>query len=147
MEEPQLLQLRYLDDPWKVLVCCVLLNRTQRAQVDRMIDQLFDDYPSADVMAHAKLSDLYRLLKPLGFNRTRAERLVALAELYVKSKKRERLLTREEVSALPGIGAYGLDCYRLLVLGDTDLDPGDKELKRWARWKGVPPIKEKTEGV
>ena len=46
-----LLQEIYQDDPWKMLVCCILLNLTKRQQVDGIRHELFTKYPTFNVCA------------------------------------------------------------------------------------------------
>ena len=53
-----LLQEVYQDDPWKMLVCCILLNVTHRRQVDKVRDKLFTRYPTATQMAFAADDEL-----------------------------------------------------------------------------------------
>ena len=42
-----LLQEIYQPDGWKMLVCCIMLNLTNRKQVDRVRHKLFKKYPTA----------------------------------------------------------------------------------------------------
>ena len=48
-----LLQEIYQDDGWKMLTCCMLLNLTNRKQVDTIRDELFKRYPTPSDMADA----------------------------------------------------------------------------------------------
>ena len=136
--EPQLLQLRYRSEPWKLLVACALLNRTTRRQVDGVVDALFLDYPTPEAMAHARHSDLCDLLRPLGMYRQRAERLRRLSDDWMALLFMWEGTTPDglvELSALTGVGAYALDSYRMFVLDDLTVRPSDKELVRWMRWR------------
>lgn len=136
-QEPQLLQLHYRDDPWKMLVACILLNRTSRRQVDRVIDDLFLDYPTPEALASARVHELASLLYPLGMHTRRAQRLVRFAEDWMALDFMWEGTTPDgltELSALTGVGEYALDSYRLFVLHDHSVQPADKELKRWKSW-------------
>lgn len=143
VSEPQLVQLRFRSEPWKLLVCCILLNRAQRKQVDQVVDQLFLDYPTVEDLADARLNDLRDLLYPLGLSRVRAQRLIAFAKQWlelpalVENSVRSVDELIDAVSALPGVGRYALDSYRLFVLGQTWIHPTDKQLLRWLRWYEV----------
>lgn len=129
--EPQLLQLRYRHDPWRVLVCCILLNRTSRKQVDSIIDQLFDEYPDASTMARARVGDLRELLHPLGFSFQRAQRLIDMSDEWESFGDAP---SYESIATLTGVGEYARDAYRLLVLNDLTVEPEDKKLRQWVRW-------------
>jgi methyl-CpG-binding domain protein 4 len=124
-DEPQLLQLRFKGEPWKMLVACILLNRTQRVQVDRVIDELFRRWPTPDSMMCSG-QELNSLLTSLGMKDRRAAAL--------------RRFSRDWLAQLPpadcfGVGSYALDSYRLFVEGDLGVIPKDKQLRRWIHWK------------
>ena len=61
-----LLQEIYQDDPWKMLVCCILLNLTKRQQVDEVRHELFTKYPTEYEMMEANEDELANILQPLG---------------------------------------------------------------------------------
>ena len=61
-----LLQEIYLTDPWKMLVCCMLLNLTNRKQVDTVREELFTKYRTPKDMMNADHRELADILKPLG---------------------------------------------------------------------------------
>lgn len=138
--EPQLLQLKYRYEPWKLLVACILLNRTTRRQVDRVIDDLFLDYPTYDALAEARFYDLATLLYPLGMHNTRAKRLIKFARAFQDMESSGVLVNSKEdamraVADLPGVGEYALDSYAMFVLGDLSVKPTDKELVKWQAWQ------------
>ena len=82
-----LLQEIYRDDGWKMLVCCMLVNVTNRKQVDTIRDKLFNRYPTPQYMMNAEHSELVDIIKPLGLYNTRADRLIKMSEGYVKGFK------------------------------------------------------------
>ena len=82
-----LLQEIYQTDGWKMLVCCMLLNLTNRKQVDTVIDELFGRYPTTEDMMNDEHSDVVDIVQPLGLYNTRAERLIKMSEGYVKGFK------------------------------------------------------------
>ena len=41
-----LIQERYINDPWKLLICCIFLNRTQTIQLLSILDVFFIRYPN-----------------------------------------------------------------------------------------------------
>ena len=56
-----LLQEIYQPDGWKMLTCCMLLNLTNRRQVDVIRDELFKRYPTPKKMMKANQSELAEL--------------------------------------------------------------------------------------
>lgn len=130
------MQQRYADEPWKLLVCCVLLNQTHRRQVDRVLEELFERYPDCLAMAMADEDELADAVRSTGFARSKARRLVELSSGWAVSSS--PIPPESYVAGLAGVGPYALDSYRIFVLGDTSrCDSRDKELLAWARENGV----------
>ena len=124
-----LLQEIYLTDPWKMLVCCMLVNLTNRIQVDTVRDKLFSKYPTPQDMMRAKHSDLVDIIKPLGLYNTRADRLIKMSEGYVKGFK--------SVDELYGIGQYAKDSWEIFQNKNNNIKPTDKVLQEYLRQEAL----------
>lgn len=115
-----LLQEIYQPDGWKMLTCCMLLNLTNRKQVDTIRDELFSKYPTPKDMMNANQSELAELLKPLGLYNRRANSLKKMSEGYVKGFK--------SVDELYGIGQYAKDSWEIFQNNNRNVNPTDKVL-------------------
>ena len=115
-----LLQEIYQPDGWKMLTCCMLLNLTNRKQVDTIRDELFSKYPTPKDMMNANQSELAELLKPLGLYNRRAKSLKKMSEGYVKGFK--------SVDELYGIGQYAMDSWEIFQNNNRNVNPTDKVL-------------------
>jgi methyl-CpG-binding domain protein 4 len=115
-----LLQEIYQPDGWKMLTCCMLLNLTNRKQVDTIRDELFSKYPTPKDMMNANQSELAELLKPLGLYNRRAKSLKKMSEGYVKGFK--------SVDELYGIGQYAKDSWEIFQNNNRNVNPTDKVL-------------------
>ena len=120
-----LLQEIYQSDGWKMLTCCMLLNLTNRRQVDVIRDELFKRYPTPKDMMNADESELADLLKPLGLYNRRAKSLKKMSEGYVKGF--------ESVDELYGIGQYAKDSWEIFQNNNRKVNPMDKVLKEYLR--------------
>ena len=123
-----LLQEIYQPDGWQMLTCCMLLNLTNRKQVDTVRDELFNRYPTPTDMMNANQSELAELLKPLGLYNRRAKSLKRMSEGYVKGFK--------SVDELYGIGKYAKDSWEIFQNNNTDVSPTDKVLLEYLRVTG-----------
>ncbi len=123
-----LLQEVYLNDPWKMLVCCMLLNLTNRKQVDTIREELFTKYPTPKDMMMAEHSDLVDIIKPLGLYNTRAQRLIKMSEGYVSGFK--------SVDELYGVGQYAKDSWEIFQNNNLNVKPNDKVLQEYLRQEG-----------
>lgn len=111
-----------------MLTCCMLLNLTNRKQVDTVRDELFKRYPTPKKMMNANQSELAELLKPLGLYNRRAKSLKKMSEGYVKGFK--------SVDELYGIGKYAKDSWEIFQNNNTDVSPTDKVLLEYLRVTG-----------
>ena len=99
-----LLQEIYQDDPWRMMVCCILLNLTKRQQVDLIRDELFTLYPTPYHMVNSdeKFSQDYIN----GFN--------DIQECY-------------------GVGQYGKDSWNIFQLNKHTNHSNDKVLHKYLK--------------
>ena len=124
-----MLQEIYLSDPWKMLVCCMLLNLTNRKQVDTIRKQLFDKYKTPQDMMNAKHEELADILKPLGLYNRRANSLRKMSEGYIKGFK--------SVDELYGIGQYAKDSWDIFQNSNLNIKPEDKVLQEYLRQEAL----------
>ena len=108
-----------------MLTCCMLLNLTNRKQVDTIRDELFKKYPTPRDMMKAKHSDLANILKPLGLYNRRAKSLRKMSEGYVGGFK--------SVDDLYGIGQYAKDSWEIFQNNNMNVNPTDKVLQEYLR--------------
>jgi methyl-CpG-binding domain protein 4 len=119
-----LLQERFKSEPWKMMVACILLNRTTREQVDRVIDSLFDRYPTASAMETADVTELSEVLRPLGLHNRRAASLKKFSKDW---------LAGVELSKMFGVGKYAEDSWEIFQNGNEDVEPEDRVLREFVR--------------
>jgi endonuclease III len=126
-----LLQELLRDDPWRMLVGCVLLNVTTRTAADRVWPELFERWPTAGDMAAADAAALSRLLAPLGCHNRRAETLRRMsADFLARPPGRA-----DEVPCLYGLGDYARDSWAIFQDGDLSVEPSDRVLAEWLSWR------------
>ena len=123
-----LLQEIYKDDPWKMLVCCILLNLTHRRQVDKVRVKLFDRYPTPIHMAFSDEEELSTMLTPLGFYNKRA--------ITLKRMSLEYLRGFNDVGDLYGVGKYAEDSWEIFQNENYKIEPEDKVLKKYLDNRG-----------
>jgi methyl-CpG-binding domain protein 4 len=115
-------------DEWRILVSCMLLNCTTRKQVDKIINQLFTAYPTAQHMSVADPSDVSRIVSCLGFGNRRARNLIKMSQSYVSK-------TWSHAAELPGIGEYASVAWEMFVKGDIpEASPKDHALTLYYEW-------------
>ena len=120
-----LLQEIYQHDEWKMLTCCMLLNLTNRKQVDTVRDELFKRYPTPKKMMNANHRELANILKPLGLYNRRATSLRLMSAGYIGGFK--------SVDELYGIGQYAKDSWEIFQNNNRNIKPTDKVLQEYLR--------------
>lgn len=122
-----LLQEIYIDDPWKSMICCILLNCTSRKQVDRVRDLFFERYPTPEEAAKADPDEMSEIIKDLGFRDRRTKTIIRFSSEWMT-------LGWVEPSELFGIGRYGQDSWEIFQKGNLDISPNDGVLNRYLEW-------------
>ncbi|KAH9953638.1 DNA glycosylase [Russula dissimulans] len=143
--KPILIQECVADDPWKLLVAVMLLNKTAGRVAVPIFWTLIERWPTPESLAKADLIELENCIRCLGLQSTRAKRLIALSAAYLgqhdkpeRPKSKCRRDPSTTISHLPGSGPYALDSYRIYCGGPDawrTVVPRDKELVRVLKWR------------
>jgi A/G-specific adenine glycosylase len=106
---------RQTDDPYRILICEVLLRRSRSTTVAKVADPFFERWPSPAELAEADVDDVIQVIRPLGLT-GRAEQLVKMAEAL--RDRQEFPSTVDELVSLPGVGRYAAAA----TLGEPTVD-------------------------
>ncbi|KAK9997834.1 hypothetical protein SO802_017437 [Lithocarpus litseifolius] len=124
---PGLLQERHAHDPWRVLVICMLLNRTTGFQARRVISNLFTLCPDAKTATEVAKEEIEKIIKTLGLQKKRASMIQRLSREYIGE-------SWTHVTQLHGVGKYAADAYAIFCTGKWDqVRPNDHMLNHY--WK------------
>src|SRR5688572_3074785 len=107
---------RKTDDPYHILVSEVMLQQTQ---VDRVLPKYYEwleKYPSLAALAKARVQDVARTWRPLGYN-IRPKRLQAIARESVVRYGGTLPSDEETLLSFKGIGAYTAGAIRSFAFG------------------------------
>ncbi|XP_043698091.1 methyl-CpG-binding domain protein 4-like protein isoform X3 [Telopea speciosissima] len=120
-----LLQEDHVHDPWKVLVICMLLNRTSGAQASKVISDLFTLCPDAKTATEAAREEIEKLIQTLGLQRKRAMMIQRFSKEYLEGGW-------THVTQLHGVGKYAADAYAIFCTGKWDrVRPTDHMLTKY----------------
>ncbi|XP_063695329.1 methyl-CpG-binding domain protein 4-like [Bolinopsis microptera] len=78
-----LLQETTYQDPWRLLVATILLNKTKGRVVVPVFTSLILLYPTTLLQDPSSLSTLTQLLTPLGLHNRRAATIIAMSNKYL----------------------------------------------------------------
>ncbi|XP_057443303.1 methyl-CpG-binding domain protein 4-like protein [Lotus japonicus] len=130
----KLLQEAHYHDPWKVMVICMLLNKSTGLKARSVISELFRICPDAKACTRASTNTLEQVIHGIGFQKQRAARLKRFSEEYLGKHW-------THVTQLHGIGKYGADAYAIFCTGKWQrVTPADNYLDRY--WEFLHDIKD-----
>jgi endonuclease III len=83
-----LLEELFSDNPWRLLMCTIFLNRTQRKQVDSTLHEFLQRWPALEyVLTYAKedesLSKIKETISPMGMTNKRAHGIVQFCKEFL----------------------------------------------------------------
>jgi methyl-CpG-binding domain protein 4 len=153
-----LLEELYCDDPWKMLISTILLNRTRRNSVDRILYLFLQTWPTPKATMAADVEEISNVISSLGLQNTRAKGILRFCEdfLNLSAEKEEQRrsfhsntsamegsrkpvcfeMTRSEVENLHGCKTYAADAYMIFIQQDwMHLKPEDYALRAYVQWK------------
>jgi endonuclease-3 len=91
-------------NPLELLVATILSAQTTDVQVNRVTENLFSKYRTAEDYADSSLDELEENIRPTGFYRNKARSLRGMARALVEEHGGEVPRTMSELVALPGVG-------------------------------------------
>lgn len=127
-----LLQEIYNEHPWRVLICCIMLNCTSRKQVDRVREDFFRRYPDPIEAERSDFDEMAELLAPLGFRNKRTRTIQRFSSEWLN-------LDWIEPKELYGIGKYAQDSWDVFYKGDLTVEPSDGVLGKYLTWARTQP--------
>ena len=115
-----LIQEEYLDNPWRMMVCCICLNQTNNKQVRPILDILFSIVPDPASAISCEKERISECLKSTGFQNIKADRIKKMSQKWIEGF--------DDPSELPGIGKYGQDSWDIFINGNLGRETADKKL-------------------
>ena len=116
-----LIQEEYLDNPWRMMVCCICLNQTNNKQVRPILEELFSIIPDPVSTISCEKERISECLKSTGFQNIKADRIKKMSQKWIEGF--------ENPSELPGIGKYGQDSWDIFINGNLRRETSDKKLR------------------
>ena len=89
---------------YQLAVAVVLSAQTTDRQVNSVTGELFRKYPGFEQLARAKKSDVQKIIHSVGFFRNKSNNIVEMAKTVFARHAGRLPGTRDELTALPGIG-------------------------------------------
>jgi endonuclease-3 len=138
---PRMTALRELHEaetggPFSILIGTILSARTKDESTTKVVKVLFSKYKNSKELANAKLKDVEKIIKSIGFYHVKAKRIIEVAKI-IDSRYRGKVPDNlETLVGLPGVGRKTANCV-LVYAFDKPAIPVDIHVHRISNRLGL----------
>lgn len=126
-------------NPFRLVISVLLSAQTTDAQVNRVTPELFRRFPTPEVMAAASPEEVAKIIRSLGFYKTKARHCVEAAQAIVADFGGEVPHTMAELTSLPGVGRKTANIVLNVGFGIVEGIAVDTHVNRIAHRLGLSP--------
>lgn len=90
--------------PFELLVAVILSAQCTDKRVNQVTPPLFEDYPTAEVMAEATPEVIFEYIKSVSYPNNKAKHLVGMAKMLMENHGGEVPNNLDDLVKLPGVG-------------------------------------------
>ena len=123
-------------DPFSILIGTILSARTKDENTAKVVKKLFAKYKSAKELSNAKLKDVEKLIRSIGFYHVKAKRIIDVAKIINSKYKGKVPSSLDELILLPGVGRKTANCV-LVYAYDKPAIPVDVHVHRISNRLGL----------
>jgi len=138
---PRMTALRKLHEaetggPFSILIGTILSARTKDETTTKVVNVLFSEYKNVKALANAKLKDVEKIIKSIGFYHIKAKRIIEVAKIIDFKYKGRVPDNLEKLVELPGVGRKTANCV-LVYAYDKPAIPVDIHVHRISNRLGL----------
>lgn len=104
---------------YQLLIAVVLSAQCTDRKVNQVTPTLFQRYRDFRALSRAKLEDVEQIIRPINYFKTKSKNILETARQIVAQHGSSVPKTREELTALPGVGRKTAN----VVLGELGIEP------------------------
>ncbi len=123
-------------DPFSILIGTILSARTKDENTTKVVKKLFSKYKSAKALSNAKIKDVEKLIRSIGFYHVKAKRIIDVASIINSKYKGKVPSSLDELIQLPGVGRKTANCV-LVYAYDKPAIPVDVHVHRISNRLGL----------
>ena len=124
------------EGPFSILIGTILSARTKDENTTKVVKKLFSKYRTPKALAKAKIRDVEKLIKSIGFYHVKAKRIIDVAKIINSQYKGKVPENFEKLLELPGVGRKTANCV-LVYAFDTPAIPVDTHVHRISNRLGL----------
>ncbi len=124
------------EGPFSILIGTILSARTKDENTAKVVKKLFSRYRTPKALANAKVRNVEKLIKSIGFYHVKAKRIIKVAQIINSQYKGKVPENFEKLIELPGVGRKTANCV-LVYAFDTPAIPVDTHVHRISNRLGL----------
>lgn len=101
--------------PWQTLMATILSAQTRDEVTIPAAENLFKRYLSLDVLANANQKEIFKIIKSVNYNKTKARHIIHAAQYLLENHQSQIPGNLEALKKIPGVGLKTAN----LVLGEV----------------------------
>ncbi len=141
VKPPRMTALRELHEaetegPFSILIGTILSARTRDENTTKIVKLLFSRYKNPKQLANAKLKEVEKIIKPIGFYHVKAKRIINVAKIIDSKYNGKVPQDLDELVELPGVGRKTANCV-LVYAFDKPAIPVDIHVHRISNRLGL----------
>jgi endonuclease-3 len=114
VKPPRITALRDLHDaetgPFSILIGTILSARTKDEATTKAVKELFSIYKNPKQLSKARVKDVEKIIKSIGFFHVKSKRIIEVAEIIDKKYKGKVPEDLDTLVQLPGVGRKTANC-------------------------------------
>ena len=114
VKPPRMTALRELHEaetgPFSILIGTILSARSKDETTARVVKELFSKYKNPKQLANAKVKDIEKIIKSIGFFHVKSKRIIEVAKIIDKKYKGKVPEDLDTLVQLPGVGRKTANC-------------------------------------
>ena len=96
--------------PFRILIATVLSARTKDENTTKAADKLFKIYGTPKKLAKAKVKDVEKIIKSVGFYHVKARRIIEVANIILTKYRGKVPPDMDKLVEIPGVGRKTANC-------------------------------------
>ena len=96
--------------PFRILIATILSARTKDENTTKAADKLFKLYGTPQKLAKAKVKDVEKMIKSVGFYHVKSKRIIEVAKLLISKYDGKVPADIDQLVEIPGVGRKTANC-------------------------------------
>jgi len=122
--------------PFRILIATILSARTKDENTTKAADKLFKVYGTPQKLAKAKVKDVEKMIKSVGFYHVKARRIINAANIILSKYHGKVPANIEQLTDIPGVGRKTANCVLVYAFEEPAI-PVDTHVHRISNRLGL----------